>query len=253
MRVENAGLLNSIVGHGTAIPTYSNANRSTSMSIYRRLYEQAHGPIPKDEQGRSYEIHHIDGNRKNNELSNLIALSIEDHYKVHLEQGDYGAAKRIIARINVSPELLSELARKENQRRIDNGTHNWLGGGQQKKQALEQIANGTHQWLGKTNPVHKQKKDGTLKLFDREWARERELKKVKNGTHPFVGDNNPVYKYIADGTSHLLGERNPVHKLLKEGKHNTQIQVTCPYCNKTGSQPAMIRWHFDNCKRKTNE
>ena len=51
---------------------------------YRKLWEQNYGPIPKDETGRTYDIHHIDGNRKNNSLDNLICLSIEDHYKIHL-------------------------------------------------------------------------------------------------------------------------------------------------------------------------
>ena len=53
---------------------------------YRKLWEQHHGPIPKDEYGRTYDIHHIDGNRKNNSLDNLVCLSIEDHYKIHLKQ-----------------------------------------------------------------------------------------------------------------------------------------------------------------------
>jgi hypothetical protein len=37
-----------------------------SMSIYRKIYEQNFGPIPKDGDGRSYDVHHIDGNRNNN-------------------------------------------------------------------------------------------------------------------------------------------------------------------------------------------
>lgn len=53
---------------------------------YRKIWEQVHGQIPKDEQGRTYDIHHIDGNRKNNSIENLICLSLEDHYKIHLKQ-----------------------------------------------------------------------------------------------------------------------------------------------------------------------
>lgn len=53
---------------------------------YRKLWEHYHGPIPKDEYGRTYDIHHIDGNRKNNSLDNLVCISIEDHYKIHLKQ-----------------------------------------------------------------------------------------------------------------------------------------------------------------------
>ena len=26
--------------------------------------------------------------------------------------------------------------------------------------------------------------------------------------------------------------------------------VTCPYCQKTGGKPAMMRFHYDNCKQK---
>ena len=53
---------------------------------YRKLYENFYGPIPKDSNGRTFDIHHIDGNRKNNSIDNLICLSIEDHYKIHLKQ-----------------------------------------------------------------------------------------------------------------------------------------------------------------------
>jgi hypothetical protein len=56
--------------------------------LYRRIYEQVYGPIPVDADGRSFEIHHIDGNRSNNDISNLVALSIQEHYDVHWQQGD---------------------------------------------------------------------------------------------------------------------------------------------------------------------
>ena len=53
---------------------------------YRKLWEDANGPIPTDELGRSYEIHHIDGNRKNNCLSNLMCVSLDEHYEIHSKQ-----------------------------------------------------------------------------------------------------------------------------------------------------------------------
>jgi hypothetical protein len=76
---------------------------------YRKLWENNHGPIPKDELGRSYEIHHIDGNRKNNNLSNLMCVSIEDHYRIHLDQKDYEAACMIAERLHFSKEKLDDL------------------------------------------------------------------------------------------------------------------------------------------------
>ena len=71
---------------------------------YRKIYQNIFGEIPIDENGRSYEIHHIDGNRNNNSINNLICVSIEEHYKIHLEQGDFGAANLIADRIK-SPSL----------------------------------------------------------------------------------------------------------------------------------------------------
>ena len=53
---------------------------------YRKIYEEAYGEIP-----RGYHIHHIDGNSHNNHPDNLVALSPEDHYDIHFEQGDLGA------------------------------------------------------------------------------------------------------------------------------------------------------------------
>ena len=46
----------------------------TSAKVYRKIYEENFGPIPKEPNGRSYEIHHIDGNHSNNDPSNLIAV-----------------------------------------------------------------------------------------------------------------------------------------------------------------------------------
>lgn len=118
--MKNAGLLNSIVGHGTAIPTYSNANRSTSMSIYRRLYEQAHGPIPK-----GYHIHHKDGNHSNNDLSNLIAITAKEHYDIHFSQGDYGAcwAMYRTGHMTLSPEERSLLVSKQQRALVEENKH----------------------------------------------------------------------------------------------------------------------------------
>jgi hypothetical protein len=45
---------------------------------HRLVWEQARGPIPK-----GYEIHHIDENRSNNDLSNLECLSHREHRNRH--------------------------------------------------------------------------------------------------------------------------------------------------------------------------
>lgn len=82
---------------------------------YRKVWENENGPIPKDEKGRTFEIHHKDGNRSNNSIENLQCVSIEEHYKIHLDQGDYSAAAAIAARLDLSVEEIRELNSKAGQ------------------------------------------------------------------------------------------------------------------------------------------
>jgi len=72
---------------------------------HRKIYVENFGPIPE-----GHEIHHIDGNHFNNDPSNLIAVSMQEHYDIHYAQGDYAAAYRIAQRIGVSAEEKSRLA-----------------------------------------------------------------------------------------------------------------------------------------------
>ena len=122
--------INKSVVHGASIPpTTLTLLRSISMtiykkrthhSIYRRIYERHYGPIPKDEEGRKYEIHHKDGDSSNNVPSNLVALSIKEHYEVHWSQGDWAACLMMSERMKVSPEEKSELARKSMAKQMEN-------------------------------------------------------------------------------------------------------------------------------------
>jgi hypothetical protein len=126
--MKSAGLLNSIVRHGAPTPTDSNAieERQHMPSIYRLIYKKHFGSIPVDDNGISYDIHHIDGNRKNNELSNLKAVSLQEHYDIHFNQGDWMACQRILKRMDDDPVKKSILLSKSNKQRVENGTHNFM-------------------------------------------------------------------------------------------------------------------------------
>lgn len=92
-------------------------------SNYRKIYENHTGIIPKDESGRSYHIHHIDGNRNNNSPENLIAVSIAEHYRIHYEQGDWGACHILSAMLELTLEQMSDLSKQAQHNRIKKGTH----------------------------------------------------------------------------------------------------------------------------------
>ena len=122
---------------------------------YIKIYKQHHGEIPRDSQGRSYDIHHIDGDYTNNAISNLVALSIEEHYNLHKTQEDWGAVFALAKRLNVSQEEKSQAARNSNLARAQagthwsqvsskNGTHPFQNLEFQRKMMDKQLSNGTH-------------------------------------------------------------------------------------------------------------
>jgi len=87
-------------------------------SIYRNIWKQHYGDIPVDECGRTYEIHHIDGNRNNNNIDNLKCVSLAEHYKIHFDQNDWIACLRMSARMMLTSEQKKDLASKSSKGKI---------------------------------------------------------------------------------------------------------------------------------------
>jgi hypothetical protein len=79
------------------------------MNVYRKLWTDTFGIIPKDINGRSFEIHHIDKNRKNNNIDNLQCVSILEHFQIHYNSGDFGAAYLIGKRMELPVDYLSKI------------------------------------------------------------------------------------------------------------------------------------------------
>lgn len=217
---------------------------------YRKIYEQYYGSIPQDEQGRSYHIHHRDGDRSNNNPSNLQAVSIEEHYQIHYQQGDWAACLKLAPLLKCTKDELSELARRAALTQINDGTHNFLGGHIQRRTALRRVENGTHNLLGQRNPVHKAVADGTASLRAKEIVR----KQLEDGTHPFLDKQRAkerALRRVENGTNPFLGgeiARKTALRRIAEGIHNTLTVHVCPHCGKNGTGPGMFRYHFSRCK-----
>lgn len=53
-------------------------NSTNRIRLHRYVWEQTHGKIPK-----GYHIHHIDGDKSNNDISNLMMLTPTEHLSYH--------------------------------------------------------------------------------------------------------------------------------------------------------------------------
>lgn len=104
-------------------------------------------------------------------------------------------------------KLIAEI----NHKRIQDGTHNFLGDKCQERQreiasasARKRVADGTHNFLGSAGS-------------------ENNRRRVENGTHNFLGSETNR-KRIQDGTHHFLGDNHPIKQLAKEGRHPRTIK-----------------------------
>ncbi len=79
------------------------------MSKQRDSWIAHFGSIRKDENGRSYEIHHINGNHSDNRTENLKCLSVEEHFGIHFAQGDLDTRALIAKRLGMTGDEISAL------------------------------------------------------------------------------------------------------------------------------------------------
>ena len=84
-----------------------------SNRIYVNIWTEHFGPIPKDQEGRSLEIHHINGNHFDNRIENLKLVCIKEHFDIHHGQKDYAACHLIAKRMAKTPKEL-KISRSKN-------------------------------------------------------------------------------------------------------------------------------------------
>lgn len=205
---------------------------------YRNIYEQHYGPIPKDTDGRSYEIHHIDGNRNNNDITNLQCVSIQEHYDIHYEQGDWAACLRISKRAKIPTNEISKLA--SNAAKVRNKNPNYINPFKKRTDgssvSSDRSNSGTHHYL--------KRQDGSSLSRDR----------VLNGVHNFITDH-PNKKIVKCPYCNVFGGETNMRRFhFKNCYHNpnqNEIQkelFTCEHCGIVTNKGNYKRWHSNNCK-----
>ena len=224
---------------------------------YRKIYEQCVGPIPRDIEGRSFEIHHIDGDRNNNNISNLKCISLQDHYDIHFQQQDWGACSLLARKLNLSHETLSEIARKSCLKRYEEGRHPMQDPNNIKKAKDTQnnlVANGNHIFqtedinAGRSKRAKKRqeywKESNThpfsneeIKYENAKSAKIRQLNLMQEGKHRFQNKELQRANAIKNNTTRM-----------QDGSHQTLQTKTCPFCDKTVNVPNYGRYHGNKCK-----
>ena len=77
---------------------------------------------------KNKEIHHIDGNHRNNDPGNLLAVTIKEHLAIHEKQKDWDACQAILIRMNRTKKTVKKirLAASNFQKELwENNNHNF--------------------------------------------------------------------------------------------------------------------------------
>lgn len=231
---------------------------------YRKIYENHNGIIPKESNGRTYEIHHIDGNHSNNHTDNLTAVTIQEHYNIHYSQGDWAACLKIGAKMKLSPNELSAISSRHSQQMVKNGTHPFMVRPDGSSLSSDRVKNGTHHLLADKNGNSLSKKrveDGTHHWLGGEIQSKVNQERIKAGTHNWLGENNSSHKRVKEGTHNFCSsefQSNVALQRVKDGTHHfvgknspNKTRCSCIWCKKETNLPVLARDHSEKkCKEK---
>ena len=236
----------------------------------RNIWTKHNGPIPKDEEGRSYDIHHIDGNNQNDDINNLKAVSLEEHRRIHFEQGDYAAANMIADRLG--KEFYSGWQHKEETKKKIGDAHRGRKTGRpspMKNPLIAKKVSDSLIALGDNHPCRKPERRERQREIMLDLGDDHHMKtqKSKDRQSEIWKEDNPMFnKEVVEkvmtsqtsikskrwkGNNPMLKEENRKIASDRMTKNNPNSkQVECPYCKLIGGYVNMRRYHFENCKNK---
>jgi hypothetical protein len=223
---------------------------------YRKIWEQANGHIPYDDLGRKMEIHHIDGNRKNNSLENLKLVTIQEHYDIHFSQGDWGACQSIANRMKITPKEKSKLCSELAKKKVKEGTHHFQNPEFIKQDSIRKSltrSGRNHPLFGTKNSkeTNEKRSNSHKKLVEqgihhlqqdkhKNRMRNKAMEELETGTHPFQQPKNR--ELLMETLTNLL--KNNQHPFNRSNRTDpNKILIYCERCGKNVPKPAFNRFH----------
>jgi hypothetical protein len=181
---------------------------------HRSVWEKHYGKIPVDENGQTYEIHHIDGDVTNNDISNLMCVSKREHAQIHFDQGDYSAAYAILKR---TKGIIKDFT-------------GWKHKEETKEKISKSLSGEKNAMFGRTREDRKGKGYWKDKKQPKELI-EKRVSKLKGQKRPnqskalkgrYVGEKNPMFG--------KKGKDNPRSKAVKDILTNKEYNSIVELC-----------------------
>tara|TARA_R110000868_G_scaffold410650_2_gene699406 strand:- start:1188 stop:1946 length:759 start_codon:yes stop_codon:yes gene_type:complete len=240
---------------------------------YRKIWMNQFGEIPIDSDGRSYDIHHIDGNKNNNQIQNLIAVSIKEHFDIHYKQGDFEACGAISLRMqnfnfkgySQSEETKRKISaankgkiRTEKHKRKMSEARKGKTLSEETKQKMSDFRRGKPSGnKGKNHSEETKKKIAESKKGNQNSLGKKhseETKQKMSNVHKGKFRSKETKEKMSDskkGNQNWIGKNHSQEtkeKMREAQKGKPLPKIKCPHCNKEGGGSLMKRYHFSNCK-----
>ena len=122
------------------------------------------------------------------------------------------------------------------------GENNPMFGRKHSEKSKHQMSKNCPDRTGSKNPMYGRKPNSWKHKKHHSAEAKAKMSAAKIGV--FAGEKNPMY-----GKPSAMRGKTQSEEAKAKMKGPKPI-ITCPHCGKSGGKPAMIRFHFDNCKIK---
>jgi hypothetical protein len=240
---------------------------------YRKIWMDHFGEIPIDSDGRTYDIHHIDGNKNNNQIQNLIAVSIKEHFDIHHKQGDFEACKAISLRMQnfnfkgysqsektkrkISEAKKGKPCSEEHKRKLSDA-HKGKILSKETKQKMSDFRRGKPSGNKGKNHSEEHKRKMSERMKGNQYStgkkHSEEAKQKMSDARKgkiFSKETKQKMSESKKGNQNWIGKKHSEEtkqKMREVLKGKPLPKIKCPYCNKEGGGSLMKRYHFSNCK-----